>query len=104
MHRLNEQRMPVPLPVPLYRGVHCYDEMPSGCTVYYAMTSAGQLLNGELRRRHALETEAMVVREMWSDLEKQDPATDRPRLVLVGGAGFQPSRMVPRPRRPARPA
>lgn len=102
MHRLNERMVPVPLPVPLYRGVHCYDEMPSGRTVYYAMTADGALLNGELRRRHVEETEARVVEEMWKDLDRQDPTTDRPRLALVVDGVFRPSRVVPAPReRPA---
>lgn len=101
MHRLNEQMVPVPLPVPLYRGVHSYEELPSGRTVYYAMTSAGELLNAELRRRLVDETEALIVREMWRDLDRQDPTSARPRLALVGAGGFRPSRVVPPPSRPA---
>ena len=81
------------LPVPLGRGVHSYDELPSGRRVFYALTSDGRLLNAELRRRRADETDASVVAEMWRDLERQDPVTARPHFALYVDGPFRPSRM-----------
>lgn len=74
----------VPVPIPVQRGVHSYVEWPSGVRVYLATTSTGALLNGEIRRRLPEETEAMIVREMWMDLDRQDapPISGRPRLGL----------------------
>jgi len=72
-----------PVPAALSRGVYSYVEQPSGETVYYAVTSMGDLLNGELRRRGPEETEAIIVREMWRDLNRQDSVIGRPPLSLV---------------------
>lgn len=72
----------VPVPIPEQRGVHSYVEWPSGVRVYLATTSTGALLNGEIRRRLPEETEAMIVREMWMDLDRQDAISGPPRLGL----------------------
>jgi hypothetical protein len=73
-----------PVPIPVARGVYAEQIEPNDDTVYYAITSTGQLLNGELRRRMPDETEATVVREMWRDLNRQDPGGPTPpRLALV---------------------
>ena len=73
-----------PAPVPFYgRGVYCYAE--DGQTVYVAITSTGALLNGERRRQLADESQPMIEREMWRDLNAQDPmptTTARPRFAL----------------------
>ena len=89
---LTEAARVLPLPAPLARGVHAYDEQPSGRTVYYALTSTGALLNNELRRRLPDETEAWIVAEMWRDLDRQDPIS--PRFGLYVDGVFQPSRLT----------
>ena len=67
----------------LPRGVHSYQEQPSGATVYVAITSTGALLNEERRRRHPTdEAEAYIVREMWRDLNRQDPVSGHSQLSL----------------------
>jgi hypothetical protein len=76
-----------PVPARLHRGVHAFVEQPSGETVYAAITSTGALLNDELRRRFPDENEAFIARDLWRDLDRQDPVIARPRLSLVvGGA------------------
>lgn len=82
-----------PVPIPLPRGVHSYVEQPSGETVYLAMTSAGELLNGERRRRYPDETDAMVRDDMWRDLDRQDPLIGRPRLSVSDGGRCGLSRL-----------
>lgn len=70
--------------IPATRGVYCEQIEPHNETVYYAITSTGQLLNGELRRRASDETETMLVRDLWRDLNRQDPSEPiPPRLALV---------------------
>jgi hypothetical protein len=87
MQRSPTIRPLVSIPARVPRGVHSYIEQPSGETIYYAVTSTGDLLNDELRRRLPDEPEAFIVREMWRDLKRQDPVIGRPRLSLVvGGA------------------
>lgn len=81
-----------PVPVRLARGVHAFVEQPSGEAVYAAVTSTGALLNAELRRRFPDETESYIARDLWRDLDRQDPVIARPRLALVVGGP---------PRRPA---
>jgi hypothetical protein len=90
-------------PAPKERGVHSYQEQPSGEMVYYAVTSKGQLLNGELRRRIVEhETHAMILDEMRRDLDRQDPVPEvnAPRRLSVSSGGLH------RPGRggPSRPA
>lgn len=78
-----------PLQAPaITRGVHSYVDPQTGRTVYVAVTSNGDLLNGERRERMEDEREAIVVREMWRDLRAQDPvASPRPPFALyVDGA------------------
>jgi hypothetical protein len=73
-----------PVPFPVARGVYAEQIEPNDETVWYAITSTGALLNGELRRRMPDETETMVARELWRQLNREDP-TDPipPRLALV---------------------
>jgi hypothetical protein len=71
-----------PAPLPQERCVYSERIAPSGRRVYYAITSTGDLLNGELRGRRPDESELDVVRSLWRDLNRQDPVTTRPRLVL----------------------
>lgn len=72
-------------PVAIPRGVHSYEEVPSGRRVYFAITSTGELLNGELRRRFPDETDALIRDDMWRDLDRQDPIIRRHRLSVVPG-------------------
>lgn len=75
-----------PVPIPVQRNV--YSERLPGTedTIYYAVTSTGQLLNGEIRRRLDDEPEDMLIRDLWRDLNRQDPVgatvPTRPQLVL----------------------
>lgn len=72
-----------PVPIPVNRGVYMEQIEPNDETVWYAITSTGQLLNGELRRRLPEESEAMIVRELWRQLNREDPGwPTRPRLSL----------------------
>lgn len=75
-----------PVPIPVQRNVYSERLPGTGETVYYAVTSTGQLLNGEIRRRLDGESEGMIAREMWRDLNRQDPvgatAPTRPQLSL----------------------
>lgn len=90
---------------PTPRGVHSYQEQPSGETVYFAVTSDGLLLNAEIRRRLDGETDAMILDEMRRDLERQDPVGTRvigpPRLSVASGGQHRLGRRVgggpPRP-------
>jgi hypothetical protein len=97
-------RLPLVGPIQLAteRGVYSYQE-PSGEVVSYAVTSRGDLLNGELRRRYPDETAAMVVASVWRDLNRQDPIPIHPRLAYVNGEEHRP--VVYLPQRPvlARP-
>lgn len=86
-----------PAPIPSTRGVHSYVEQPRGQTVYFAITSTGELLNGELRRRHDDETEAQLLRDMLRDLARQDPVTLRDALVLYVDGVPRPARRRPWP-------
>jgi hypothetical protein len=73
-------------PIPETRGVHSFVDPRTHERLYYAVDSRGQLVNGELRSRMSDETEAMVVRELWIDLEKTDGISGPPKLSLyVGG-------------------
>lgn len=74
-----------PVSVPLPRGVHSYVEQPSGEVVYFATTSTGEILNGEMRRRRSEETHAMVLDDMQKDLDRQDPIIGPPQLSVVSG-------------------
>lgn len=75
-----------PVPIPEPRGVYSERLPDTGERIYRATTSTGQLLNGEIRRRGADETEDMIIRDMWRDLNRQDPVgvsvPTRPQLVL----------------------
>lgn len=90
----------VPVPIPAERGVYSYIEQPSGVRVYLAITSTGDLLNGEIRHRFPDETHAMILDEMARDLDRQDRVIGRPRLSVSSGglARHGPSR--PAPQRP----
>jgi hypothetical protein len=79
-------RSRAPAPIPVQRHVYSYVEHPSGLRVYVAITSTGALLNGELRRRLPDETHASIIRDMWMDLDRQDPVSDpRPLGLWVDG-------------------
>lgn len=85
---LRAARTPVPLPLPRY--VYSYVGQPSGETFYYAVTSDGTILNGELRRRLPDECEEQILRDMWRDLNRQDPVPTRPQLALYVNGVRQP--------------
>jgi hypothetical protein len=91
----------VPVPIPFPRGVFSYIEEPSGRTVYFAVTSTGALLNGELRHRLDDETDAMIRDEMRKDLDRQDalgntsPTTVRPQLSVASGGLSRRARRGP---------
>jgi hypothetical protein len=79
-----------PVPIPEPRGVYSERLPGTGERIYRATTSTGALLNGEIRRRAEGETEDMIIREMWRDLNRQDPVgattPTRPQLVLSRSA------------------
>lgn len=81
-------RTPVPLLLPRY--VYSYVGQPSGETFYYAVTSTGTILNGELRRRLPDEYEEQILRDLWRDLNRQDPVPTRLRLALYVDGVRQP--------------
>lgn len=74
------------VPIPEPRGVYSERLPDTGERIYRATTSTGALLNGEIRHRREDETEDMIIREMWRDLNRQDPVgvvvPTRPQLVL----------------------
>lgn len=87
-----------PVPIPEPRGVYSERLPDTGERIYRATTSTGALLNGEIRRRLEGESEDMIIREMWRDLNRQDPVgatvPTRPQLALYrrprrgrGGSG-----------------
>lgn len=75
-----------PVPIPVQRNVYSERLPGTGETIYYAVTSTGQLLNGEIRRRLDDEPEDMLIRDLWRDLNRQDPVgvtvPTRPELSL----------------------
>lgn len=79
-----------PLPIPMPRGVHSYSDVETGRRTFYAITSRGALLNDETRCALAEEWEAIVEREMWRDLNRQDPVTAPPRLSLYVAGALRP--------------
>lgn len=62
--------------------------LASGERVYWGTTSTGRRLNAETRHRTPDDLcEAMILHEMWGDLDRQDPVPIHPTLSLwVGGA------------------
>lgn len=75
-----------PPPLARERGVYSYRDRMTGETVYYAITSSGALLNGELRRRLPDEWDAHILRSVATDLARQDPVSDaRRRVAQVSG-------------------
>ena len=64
-------------PARIQRGVYRCRRPIGGAAAYYAITGAGELLDGDVRRVMGDETEEHVVAELWARLAACDAPTHR---------------------------